>query len=444
MIKNSYSLQDSNVEYLVVGTGPTGATIARELAIAKKNVLIIEKGKWHSEHTLGFPLGIRILDGFGYLSKSIDGTYIGRAITVGGCSMVYNANVFNPTNHIMQALGMDLMPEVTAIRKEIGVSVLPERFFHHCEGGNRLREAAYKMGLTFIPQEKFINPDKCKIGCDWCMLGCKYQAKWTSRAYLKEALQNNATLIHSIGVKKVLFHKQRAIGVLLENNQKLYAQNIIVSAGGMGSAQILLRSGINYAGLSLFIDPMNLVIGYGKDASYGGWKEMTFTHAIESFKETHGFIISNISASYAAIATSLRNQVFLNHLKDLPYIKRGIGLFVKLADTPYGWIRSNGKTCKPLTMIDQHHMKVGTELAKDILQKAGISSKNITVVEMIGGHPGGTAAIGKVVDKSFKTEYDGLYVCDTSIFPESPGIPPTLTLLALAMRFSQRLLGNGR
>ncbi|HXZ29619.1 MAG TPA: GMC oxidoreductase [Dehalococcoidia bacterium] len=49
-------------------------------------------------------------------------------------------------------------------------------------------------------------------------------------------------------------------------------------------------------------------------------------------------------------------------------------------------------------------------------------------------HPGGTAAIGKVVDKDFQTKVDGLFVCDASILPVTPGLPPILTIVTLAKR----------
>jgi hypothetical protein len=39
-------------------------------------------------------------------------------------------------------------------------------------------------------------------------------------------------------------------------------------------------------------------------------------------------------------------------------------------------------------------------------------------------------------------EYEGLYVCDLSIFPWSPAANPTLTLAALAIRLSRHLLGR--
>jgi len=63
----------------------------------------------------------------------------------------------------------------------------------------------------------------------------------------------------------------------------------------------------------------------------------------------------------------------------------------------------------------------------------------VTVARYIGGHPGGTAGIGRVVDSSLKTEVDGLYVCDSSVIPCSPGVPLVLILVSLARWFAHSL-----
>jgi choline dehydrogenase-like flavoprotein len=56
-----------------------------------------------------------------------------------------------------------------------------------------------------------------------------------------------------------------------------------------------------------------------------------------------------------------------------------------------------------------------------------------------GAHPGGTAAIGQVVDKDLQTRIENLFVCDASVLPTSPGMPPILTIVALSKRLGKRL-----
>ncbi len=118
---------DNNYEYIIVGTGPAGGTIAYELSKAGKNVLIIERGAWH-EKALGFPFGLRILHGLALFSKSTEGAIVGRGITVGGSTMVYNANVYNTPDFIYEKMGIDFRTEVNEVKEEIDTYLLPDRF----------------------------------------------------------------------------------------------------------------------------------------------------------------------------------------------------------------------------------------------------------------------------------------------------------------------------
>jgi choline dehydrogenase-like flavoprotein len=56
-----------------------------------------------------------------------------------------------------------------------------------------------------------------------------------------------------------------------------------------------------------------------------------------------------------------------------------------------------------------------------------------------GAHPGGTAAIGGIVDRDLKTTIDGPFVCDAGVLPATPGMPPKLTIGALAKRLAKNL-----
>jgi choline dehydrogenase-like flavoprotein len=429
-------------DYIVVGTGPGGAPVARDLARAGKRVLMVERGPRH-EKGLGFPFGPRILHGMGLFCRSKEGVYVARGITVGGSSLVYNANVFSPPDRLYRRMGLDFRREVDEIKSEIGVKVLPERFFAHARGGNRLREAADKMGLHFESQEKFIDPDKCVPGCDWCMLGCPNGAKWTTRVYVDEAVKSGATLLVSSPVEKVVIEHDRAVGVTLKNGKTIRGDRVIVSAGGVGTPALLLRSGIRGVGGKFYMDPMNIVVGHASTDGGGAWKEMTFTHAIESFAETEGFIIGNLSAEGVAMTALMRANILRHNLPRLPRIKRGIGLFVKLADDHMGSISADESISKPFTENDARRMKRATDLAREIMIKAKVKEGEIAVARAIGGHPGGTAAMGEAVNTDFSsTQAENLYVCDGSVIPSSPGVPPSLTIMALSRLLGKMLLGH--
>ena len=121
-------------------------------------------------------------------------------------------------------------------------------------------------------------------------------------------------------------------------------------------------------------------------------------------------------------------------------IDRMIGILVKTADDPAGRINPDGSFLKPITEADQKRLDEGSALATEILIKAGADPNSIIISKPSGGHPGGTAAIGKVVDKGLQTEINNLYVCDASVLPRAPGLPPILTLVALAKWLAAHLV----
>ena len=436
-------MKKRDYEYIIVGTGPGGAPVARDLSKAGKSVLMVERGPRH-EKGLGFPFGPRILEGAGLFCRSREGVYIARGITVGGSSMMYNANVFDPPQRVYKETGLDFSQEVKEVRREIGVRKLPARFFRHCEGGRRMIEAAESMGLHFREQDKFIDPAKCRVGCDSCMLACPRGAKWTTRAWVDQAIENGADMVESARVDSVLTQAGTVKGVKLRDGRVFRGEKVIVAAGGVGTPQILLRSGLKNVGKNFYMDPMDIVIGQAKEPGQGAWKEMSFTHAIEDFKDSEHFIIGNISAMASTMTGLMRLNVLGKSLSRLPHLKRGMGLFVKLGDGHQGRVFKNGGISKPFNALDNQRMKKGVDLSREILLKAGAAKTSIVVGKGIGGHPGGTAAMGKVVDQGFQTEIQNLFVCDGSVLPHSPGVPPSLTILSMSRLFAKMLLGEAR
>jgi choline dehydrogenase-like flavoprotein len=111
----------------------------------------------------------------------------------------------------------------------------------------------------------------------------------------------------------------------------------------------------------------------------------------------------------------------------------------KIIDDPAGRVYKDGTFSKPITARDRERLQEGFSISREILVKAGAKSKSITASRVQGAHPGGTAAIGTVVDTDLQTKVDNLFVCDASVLPASPGMPPILTIAALATRLAKTL-----
>ena len=87
-------------DYIIVGTGPGGATTAKELASHNKRILIIEYGSRVS--ITGFTK-------LGQLSNekySEEGIQIGRARLLGGSSYTAMGNAVDPPQSILKEWGI--------------------------------------------------------------------------------------------------------------------------------------------------------------------------------------------------------------------------------------------------------------------------------------------------------------------------------------------------
>ena len=116
-----------------------------------------------------------------------------------------------------------------------------------------------------------------------------------------------------------------------------------------------------------------------------------------------------------------------------------LAIMVKVPDEGKGYITDDGDVVKENTITDIRYMAEGCAVAGMILEKAGVDVNTIKSTIYRGAHPGGSAAIGEVVDSNLETTIKGLFVDDASVLPESPGKPPILTILALSKRLADYL-----
>lgn len=438
-------MQTMTSDYVIVGSGPGGATVARELARAGKEVVLLEKGKRHTLSKSKIK-SYGIYDKYAVFSRSKEGVIIDRAVTLGGCSVVFSANSFDPPPWFEKAMGMDFSKAIGEIKEEIGIKPFSEAFTQNWEATNRLRQASQELGMNLKPQAKFINEELCRNYCDGCMTGCRRNAKWTARKWVDEATDLGCTVMVEADVRGVIVESGKAVGVEVKTPHKKFqirANHVILAAGGIGSAVILQNSGVENAGKNFFMDPMNILWGMTKER-VSKTTEMTFSCACEDFADSKGFILGNVSGKGAWVSHMMRplasgRKIFHHYGK----WDRMVGMFIKVADSNTGRVYANGTMSKPLTAEDRHRAEEATGLAASIMTKAGVIPDSIRVTTNIGGHPGGTAALGSVVDENLEVMgIENLFVCDTAVFPCSPGRPPTLMLLAMAKNFANKLIGQ--
>jgi len=410
---------------VVVGTGPGGASVGRELTKAGKRVVFVDRGP--QPKRIGNQISLaKYMERAGFV-YSEEGLNVVRALATGGSTLVYTGTATRPPDWLKEKYGVDIEYEVNEAEEELKITTLPDELLG--SAGLRLMSSANELGYDWEPFKKFIDPEKCKPDCSDCILGCKLGAKWTAGDYIAEAVEQGAILLKRVRVREVITDNGNAIGIRGLNSSQtpveVRAKWVIIASGGMGTPVILQRSGIPEAGQSFFCDPLRMIYGVPRDKGKGTatapqMSVGTFEHLEE------GFLLSPLiePTLMFAMSVGLRNPSFLPKMRNYNSM---LGIMVKIRDDMGGRVSLDGSFSKPLSYDDRLKLDKGTRIAERILEKAGCDVKDIFYSVDRAAHPGGTARIGHVVDENLRTKIENLY------------LPPVLTCIGLGKRLARRL-----
>ena len=396
---------------IIVGTGAGGAIIARELAKNDIPVTIIEKGPY-----------IESKDALNYYDKYNEDVDLLTTTCIGGATIVSMSNMVRALDEELYDYGINLKEEYEYVEELIGVHQLDDS---HIGAGTQLfLDAGRELGLNTLKMPKGIREEDC-IQCGKCAFGCPADAKWSGKDFVDEAVEEGAELICDAEVISVIVEDGKAKGVKYikdENEESVFADTVVLSAGAIGSTLILRSVGID-AGRELFFDPFVSVGGYLKDINFNTEVQMA------------GLVIGRNFVLSPHFSSFIKGNIDIDGVDD----KDILSIMVKTPDECRGYVDDDGDVVKINTIQDIRYLAEGVATAGFILEKAGVDPNTIGSTVYRGAHPGGTAPIGKIVDSNLETEIDGLFVSDASVLPVSPGKPPILTILALSKRLSDYL-----
>ena len=423
----------------VVGSGPGGATVAREVSRRGKKVIICEAGGYHRQFG-STPFLLNMMTNFG-LTFSKEGTWVIRPKTVGGASVLFCGTAFRPPTWLKEKYHIDLQEEVEELFNEIPIGPMPDSLIG--PAARAIMHSAQEMGLDWKPLDKWIRPDKCKPNCGKCSLGCQEGAKWTAREYVEEARYNRARLLVRTKVDRVLTKSGKAVGVRAKGPRgwiDIMADTVILSAGGQGTPPILQRSGLFDAGQGFFADPLWFVAGRAE--MQGSIYDIPMTAGINLAED--GIVMTDFSIPPMLYTTLLafdgpRGWV---SLPKIIHTWKTLSIMVKVRDSLYGRVNLDESFSKPLDDATWWKLNKGAVLAENILLKAGVKKDNLVKTAVIASHPGGTVRIGALLDHNCQTPIEGCYCLDTTIIPEPWGLPPTVTVVAMGKRLAKHLTSN--
>lgn len=418
------------VDCVVVGSGPGGASVARELARAGASVLVLERGRADP------PSGrarqaLRELFRPGRSMFRTGSVLVLRAVTLGGSSMYYFGTAWEPPYPTLERHGLDLRADAAALAAELRPAALPPELT-----GPRARllaETARGMGLDWRPVPKFVDQERLRTGGP-AAFGA---ARWTARAFLDDAVAAGARVRTGVRVRRVLVAGKRAHGVEAVAGGRVgrvRAGAVVLAAGGLGSPVLLRASGVAGAGHDFFYDPVLAVCGSvdGLDAG----PEPCMLGALDRVDEA-GYMLTDLCRPrwlYGALST------LAGRPDRVPAYRSTVTVMVKARDALSGRLTARGGVVKPLTCADRAVLDAGAAQAREILAAAG--ARSVFRAGHVAVHPGGTAKVGDVVDTDLATAVRGLHVCDASVIPTAWGLPPTFTVLALGRRLGRHLAGT--
>jgi choline dehydrogenase-like flavoprotein len=419
-------------DVIIVGSGPGGASAARELCKGKKRVLMLEWGDNAPVKGSLFQLAMNAgIPGKSLLFTDLKFLAMVRGMCTGGSSVFYCATAFDPPYSMLESYGIDVKDDVAALKQDIPMAPADDALMG--VGAKLIMDSALGLGYDWKKLNKFIYQDKCRLDCNKCSYGCPYGAKWTARNFVEESVLNGLTLVNGAKVTRVLFEGDKAVGVEYKKHfttHKVMADKVVIAAGGVGSPVILRQSGLYQAGYDFFYDPLIMVFGTVDGLESKGEIQM----AAGTHMKDDGYLMVDLNFPtpiyWAQSLPKMRVDKAFSRSKTLM-------IMIKIKDGLGGRMTWHGGVRKSITDDDRKKLKNGFDHAKRILTHAGATG--VFSGWTVAAHPGGTVKVNDMLDSNLKTQKDNLYVCDCSVIPEAWGLPPTLTLLALGRRLARHL-----
>jgi choline dehydrogenase-like flavoprotein len=488
---------EEEADVAVVGSGPGGAVVAKELTDAGLRVALIEEGPPFTPADFEIDGGLsmaRTLREGGL--RTTRGTVMPtmQAIALGGGSLVNSAICNRAPDFVLDewctrfdlshSRADDLAPHYDAIGKYLGISPIPE----DVQGRRNLlfREGCDALGYSSEPISR--NVRGCR-GSGECFTGCRSRAKQSMDiTYVPDALRGGACVLTSARVEQVETDGRRATGVAGRivapfsgrpaQRFRVRAKAVVLAAGCMATPVLLQKSGglanrSGQVGRNLQFHPGVAIMGIFPDRvdpQFGatqGYQSRQFLR--------DGFKLETLWAPPAVLAVRMPGS--------------GLALKERLADVPFaatwdaigscnrslGRVEARRGSLDPklvwqLDAADAQILAHALHVLAEIFFAAGARSivpgvhgiptelhsreeaevlrtKNLRPSDLVlGGNHAfcttrmhGDPSRGVVDELGLCHDFENLWIADSGVFPRCPSVNPMWTVMALARRTAHAL-----
>jgi cholesterol oxidase len=513
-------MTDFDYDFVIVGSGFGGSVSALRLSEKGYSVAVLEMGKrWRTED---FPeTNWDLRKSMWQPSQGLYGTlaltilsdvFILHGCGVGGGSLVYANTLLVPPDDAFddpQWIGLDwksaLRPHYDTALRMLGAvpsqvlletdrllkSVADEmgrgHTFHRATVGVYFGQSGVKVPDPFFGGE---GPERtgCTL-CGGCMVGCRYGAKNTlDKNYLYLAEQRGTQIFPESRVIDVRALDGGGYELTIEKStglrhpqRKMRARQVVLSAGSLGTVELLMRSK-DRGSLPRLSDALGTYVRTNSEALLGvrshrddvnHSRGIAITSGVYIDEKTHVECVryGEGSDALAPLATLLTDGgppwprwmrwfgeigkhpvSFLKTLVPFGAAKRGIILLVmQPIDSHLRYVLRRSRVWPFGKKLDTErgdaepvpvYFPIAQKLAKRMAEKMdGVPQSGIievllnkaTTAHILGGCPIGTSPDRGVVDtRAMAFGHDGLYIVDGSIIPANLGVNPSLTITAMA------------
>lgn len=463
----------STYDVIVIGAGVSGSFMARDLATAGLKVLILEAGSAFTRTTYPrkeIDANSRLYWGGGVELNTSSTLALLRPKVVGGGSIVNQALMDRFDDDALDSWRSQsgaeffstekLVPWYEKAEAELEIQTVPENYRN---GNARIfAEGFQKNGFTCAPLVRAQKNCRFEDGndCIECLAGCRIDSKQSMPVTtLRKALKAGAEIVSDFEVK-VLKHStdlQIVGGIWRKSTEYTFqAKKVVLAAGAIGNSRLLLQNGYKHnipsLGENFFTHPQYMVIALYNEAINAHKGPLQSYKSYDKGFRKKGFKLENVFAPPVAISMLLPGLA-AKHQSLMKKITHMACIEVAVRDTEPGKISvgSNGKlhVHKELNSTDLQRKQNGMDAIMSIFQSTG--AKQIIPGELgIGLHLMGGCSLGcdskrSVVSPDFTLhEYKNFVIADSSIFPNAPGINPSLTIMALSKMASSKMLKDLR